>query len=353
MHGNRSGRNKEVSDRSTIFSLGPISLFLATVVIVFVAEATVMMLIYLLDLPQGFSTGIVDATLLSLLVAPSLYFTFLKPMRESCFKRDQSEESKRRLEEIEKMKSDFISVVTHELRTPVSTIMGYSEIALNNLKPDQHEEFLKVILNKSETLDRLIDDLEVVNRLEFVKDLQLKRTKNDLRETVSQVCDIHKHNNPDIPIVLNLPKAPQIMTYDEVRICQVLDNLLSNAVKYSSGHQDVIEVSIAENQDHIVISVKDNGVGMSKDEVRDIFNMFYRAETKKGVVGGLGLGMSIVKNIIKSHDGTIDVVSQRNAGTSVKVSLPKRIEQEGLEHNIKERKAEIMSMIQERSMALA
>lgn len=353
MRGNCTGHNKEFNDKPAVFSLGAISLFIATVVIIFVAEATVMMLLYFLDLPQGFSTGIVDATLLSILVAPSLYFTFLKPMRESYFKRDQSEEKKRHLEEIDKMKSDFISAVTHELRTPVSTIMGYSEIVLNNLKPDKNEEFINIIFKKSETLDRLIDDLEVVNQLEFVKNLQLKQTKNDLRETVSHVIDIHKHKTPEIPIILNLPKSPQILAYDEVRICQVLDNLLSNAVKYSSGHQDKIEVSISDNQDHIVITVKDNGVGMDKEEICNMFNMFYRAETKKDIVGGLGLGMSIVKNIVKSHDGMIDVVSQRNAGTVVSVALPKRVESEGPNFKMEEQKTEIVSQIQKRIMALA
>jgi signal transduction histidine kinase len=352
LHGNHS-EHQAVGNSNTIFNFGAVNLFISTVVIIFVAEATVMMLLYLLDLPPNFSTGIIDATLLSLFVAPTLYFTFLRPMRESFLKRDQSEESQKRLEEIDRIKSNFISVVTHELRTPVTAIMAYSEIIQSNVKPDQQEEFLDVILKKSEILDRLIDDLEVVNRLEFMEDLQLKQTKNDLIETVNQVCAVYSQKLPDISISLDLPEAPLPMTYDEVRISQVLDNLLSNAVKYSKELQDTIKVSITNNQDHIVISVKDKGVGMTKDEVRDIYNMFYRAEAMKDVVGGLGLGMAIVKNIIKNHNGSIDIISQKGVGTDVKVSLPKLAEPQAPEQNFNSNTSETTGLIHERRMALA
>jgi signal transduction histidine kinase len=353
VHGNHSEHHQTVGNSNTAFNLGAVNLLIFTVVIIFVAEATVMMLLYLLDLPPNFSTGIIDATLLSLIVAPALYFTFLKPMRESFLKRDQSEESRRRLEEIDRMKSDFISVVTHELRTPVTAIMGYSEIIQNNVKPDRQKEFIEIILKKSEILDRLIDDLEVVNRLEFVKDLQLKQTKNDLLETVNQVCADYSQKLTDISIFLNVPEAPLPMTYDEVRISQVLDNLLSNAVKYSKGFQDTIEVSITDNQDHVVISVKDKGIGMTKDEVRDIYNMFYRAETKRDVVSGLGLGMAIVKNIVKNHNGSIDIISKKGVGTDVKVSLPKLAESQAPEQNFNSKVSETTALIHERCMALA
>jgi len=325
MHGNHS-EHRTVGNSDTIFNLRAVNLLIFTVVIIFVAEATVMMLLYLLNLPPSFSTSIIDAALLSLFVAPTLYFTFLKPMRESFLKHSQSEEAQRRLEEIDRMKNDFISIAAHELRTPLATITGYSEMLLSDLRPDQQEAFQKVILKEAETLDRLIDDLDVVNQLEVEKNFQLKQTQNDLQETVNHVCAVYKQKFPEMPILLNLPEGPLPMTYDEVRISQVIDNLLSNAVKYSSGFQDLIEVSVTNDHDQASISVKDKGVGMTQEETRNIFNMFFRAETKKAVVGGLGLGMAIVKNIIDKHNGSIDIVSQKNVGTKVTVILPKLAE---------------------------
>lgn len=348
-----SERHQAASNSNTIFDVGATSLLVATIVIIFVAEALVMLILYSLNLPPNFSTGIIDATLLSLLVAPALYFTFLKPMRESFFRRNQSEEGQRRLEEIDRMKNDFISIAAHELRTPLATIMGYTEMLQEDLKPDQREAFQKIILKETETLDRLVDDLDVFNQLEVEKSLPLKHAKHDLKETVNHVCDVYRQKFPEMPIQLNLPEGPLPMTYDEIRISQVFDNLLSNAVKYSSGFHDLTEVSITNNQDHVSISVKDKGIGMTQEETQNIFNMFFRAETKKAVVGGLGLGMAIVKNIIDKHNGSIEIVSQMNVGTLVTVILPKLAEPQAPEQNLNSHTSEIMYPTHDRCLRVA
>jgi signal transduction histidine kinase len=346
-------KQQTANKSKAIFHDSATTLLAVTVVIIFVAEASVMLLLYFLNLPPNFSTGIIDASLLSLFVAPALYFTFLKPMRESFLKRSQSEEAQRRLEEVDRMKKDFLSIAAHELRTPLATIMGYSEILQKDLEPDHREDFQKIILKEAETLDRLIDDLEVVNQIEAEKNLPLKRTQNDLQATVNHVCDVYRQKFPQMPIQLNLPDTPLSMTYDEVRIGQMFDNLLSNAVKYSSGIQDLIEVSVANYKDQVSICVKDNGIGMTQVETHNIYNMFYRAETKKTAVGGLGLGMAIVKNIVQTHNGTIEVASQRNIGTVVTVILPKQAEQKSQEQNLNNDTSETTNLTQERRIALA
>jgi signal transduction histidine kinase len=329
-----SVRQEPDSGSKSINDIGATALLTTTIVTIFVAEAAVMLLLYFLDLPTNFFTGIIDAMLLSLFVAPTLYFTFLKPMRESFLKRSQSEEAQRRLEEIDRTKKDFISIATHELRTPLATIIGYSEMLQNDLKPDSREGFQKVILKEAENLDRLIDDLEAVNQIEVEEKLSLKKTQNILQETINHVCDVYRQKFPEIPLQLNLPDTPLSMTYDEVRISQVLDNLLSNAVKYSSGSHDLIEVSVTNQKDQASICVKDNGIGMTQEEIHNIYNMFYRAETKKTAVRGLGLGMAIVKNIVENHNGTIEVASQRNVGTVVTVILPKLAEPQAPEQDV-------------------
>jgi signal transduction histidine kinase len=87
----------------------------------------------------------------------------------------------------------------------------------------------------------------------------------------------------------------------------------------------VIDVSVVEEETQVLIHIRDEGIGMTSDEIRYIYNKFFRAQTDKSIVGGLGLGMAIVKNIVESHNGTIDIVSQRKVGTTVTVALPKPI----------------------------
>lgn len=348
MQKNRSERLHLAKNSNKISNFGPTSLLVTTVVIIFVAEALIMLLLYFLNIPPNFSTSIIDAVLLSLFVAPTLYLTFLKPMRESFLKRNQSEEAQRRLEEIDRMKNDFISIAAHELRTPLATIMGYSEMLQNDLQLDQRKAFQNIILKEAETLNRLIDDLEVVNQIEVEKSLPLVQTQSDLHETVRHVCAIYRQKFPEMPIQLSLPEGPLFMAYDQVRISQVFDNLLSNAVKYSSGFQDSIEVSVTNAQDQVSIYVKDNGIGMTHEETQNIFNMFFRAETRKALVGGLGLGMAIVKNIIDKHNGTIDIASQKNVGTTVTIILPKLSEPQVPEQNFYSNISETTDLVHER-----
>ncbi len=301
----------------------PVNLFVVSVVIIFIAEALVMLLIYFLDLPTNSLVGHVDATLLSLFVVPTLYFMLLKPMRETILKLDNSEKNQKQLEEIDQLKSDFISIAAHEVCTPITAIMGYTEILLDDVEPKQQKEYLEIILKKTQTLERIIDDLGIVNRLEAGESLQVEQDEHDLLKTVSHVCDVYQLRFPDIPFHIELPEGPLVLLFDEIRISQVLDNLLSNAVKYSNDIHDVIDVSVVEEQTQVLICIRDEGIGMTSDEIRYIYDKFFRAQTEKFIVGGLGLGMAIVKNIVDSHNGTIDIISQRKVGTTVTVALPK------------------------------
>lgn len=311
------------NNRIEIFKPSPFSLFAASVAVIFVAEALVMSLLYSLEIPEGFSTGILDACLLSLFVVPTLYYMLLKPMRKTIESLDKSEEIQRRLHEADKLKSDFISIAAHELCTPVSTIIGYTDIMLDNVQEETHKEYLEIIQKKTSSLERIIDDLQVVDNLESGENLKIHKSKDDIKKTIEHVANIYQTRLPDKPIRVETPANPVMMMFDETRISQVLDNLLSNAIKYDNTIHDVIDLSLVEHEDSVEIVVRDEGIGMTPDEVKQVFKKFFRAETEKSVVGGLGLGMAIVKNIVEGHDGTIDVISQRKVGTTVTVTLPK------------------------------
>jgi len=323
MQDNPPVRQQPVNHSETIFKPDPVGLFVAAVAIIFIAEALVMLLIYLLDLPSNFFVGFVDAVLLSLFVAPTLYFMLLRPMRNTITSLEQSEKIQKQLEEIDQLKSDFISIAAHEMCTPVTTIMGYTEILLDDVEPEKRNEYLEVILRKSHALERLLDDLVIVDRLETGESLQVIPREHDLLKTVDQVCKIYQSRFPELLLHLDLPEEPLILSYDEIRISQIIDNLLSNAIKYSDHIRDVIDVSVVSHESKVLIRVKDEGIGMTAGELDKIYTKFFRAQTEESVVGGLGLGMTIVKNIIEGHNGTVDIVSQRKVGTTVTVTLPK------------------------------
>jgi len=323
MQDDQPTRQATVNGSDIIFKPGPVRLFVASVIIIFVAEALVMFLLSFLDFPDAFSVGLIDAALLSLFVVPTLYFMLLKPMRETILRLDNSEKIQKQLEEIDQLKNDFISIASHEVCTPITAIMGYTEILLDDVESKQQKEYLEVILKKTQTLERIIGDLEVVNRLETGENMQVVKEEHDLLETVNHVCNVYQVRFPEKPIHLNLPEAPLVLSFDEIRISQVLDNLFSNAVKYSNDIHDVIDVTVSEEKTQVLIRIRDEGIGMSEEELKYIYNKFYRAQSDKSHVGGLGLGMAIVKNLIESHNGTIDVVSRRKVGTTVTVALPK------------------------------
>jgi signal transduction histidine kinase len=323
MQGNQSKLHRPDNGPRTISKPNPFGLFIASVAIIFVAETLVMLLLSFLDLPKDFSVAFVDAVLLSLLVVPALYLMLFKPMRETILKLDRSKEMQKRLEEIDQLKSDFISIAAHELCSPVTTIMGYTEMLLDHIDSEPQREYLNVIHRKALSIERIVNDLGIVDRLETGENLQIIPEENDLIETVNHVFNVYQMRFPDIPFHLDLPEQPLILLYDQIRIRQVLDNLLSNAVKYNGSIHDPIEVSVVDQESQVLILVRDEGIGMTKDELSQIYKKFFRAQTDKSVIGGLGLGMAIVKNIVESHNGTIDVVSQRKVGTTVTVALPK------------------------------
>jgi len=323
MLGNQSKLHQLDNNSHTIFKHTPFSLFVASTAIIFVAETFVMLLISFLGIPEGFSVGLIDAMLLSVFVVPTLYFMLLKPMQVTILKLEKSEEVQSRLEEIDRLKSDFISIASHELYTPVTAIAGYTEMLLDHIESEQHKEYLEIIRLKTQSIERIIDDLVIVDRLETGESLQVIPEENDLSTTVNHVFKVYQMRFPDIMLHLELPEEPLVLLYDEIRIRQVLDNLLSNAVKYTNETRDTIDVSVVDQESKALIIIKDEGAGMTEDELKQIYKKFFRAQAEMSIGGGLGLGMTIVKNIVESHKGTIDIVSQRGVGTTVTVALPK------------------------------
>ena len=231
------------------------------------------------------------------------------------------------LKQVDGMKNEFISIAAHELRTPLTSIIGYAECLLNpgiseNLDDRQKSEFMGEILAKGEALAGIIDDLLDISRMERGEPLRMTRAPCDLPLLVDKVVREFQMGAPRHHFETRMESvAPASLWLDQNRVVQVFENILSNAVKYSA-QGGRIEIVGLETDGYYLTRVSDEGIGMSPEQVSRIFDKFCRADTSATAIGGLGLGMNIVQQIVKTHGGSIDVQSAPGEGTQVTIALP-------------------------------
>jgi PAS domain S-box-containing protein len=228
---------------------------------------------------------------------------------------------------LDRLKSEFISTAAHELHTPLAVLMGYSELLLHpeefgEFSPEMQREFVGEIYEKCEALASLVDDLLDISRIESGREIPLMILPPDFRKTVEKVVNRFRMNYRSHSFRLKLHSGgPKEFLLDEKKMIQVLENLLSNAVKYSpQGGPVLIEGKVDGNSYRI--SVTDRGIGMTGEQLEKVFEKFYRADSSNTAVRGLGLGMSIAKNIVEAHGGQIWAESRPQEGTRVFFTLP-------------------------------
>ena len=217
------------------------------------------------------------------------------------------------------MKSEFLSTAAHELRTPMASILGFSEVLLTSkLNEDQRKEFLNIILTQSQHMSSILDELLDLARIEARQKKDFVFEPLHLPQTVNEV--VRGFNLPpgrSAPIV----KIPGVFfSADKGKAMQAILNVLSNAYKYSRPGGDVkITFVKSYNKDKKLlcgICIQDQGYGMTSEQMSRVFERFYRADAS-GKTPGTGLGMSIVKEIMVIHDGDVKVESVSGQGTSV------------------------------------
>ncbi|MEG0495189.1 MAG: ATP-binding protein [Eubacterium sp.] len=221
----------------------------------------------------------------------------------------------------------FISSVSHELRTPLTTIIGYTDMLTRRQvnDPEILNRSLSTINREGHRLLRLVDDLLNVNQFDKAE-FDFKKTNLDLHALLLDVVEQMQIKSGQNDIEINYKSdecLPEILgDYD--RLQQLFINILHNAIKYSDKG-DIIDVVSTLEQDNIVISIRDYGVGISDVEQERIFNAFYRVEedrARSNGEGGAGLGLYLVKQIVEKHNGTIRVDSHVGEGTNVIVTIP-------------------------------
>lgn len=231
------------------------------------------------------------------------------------------------MKQVENMRRDFVANVSHELRTPVAVIKGYAETLLDGTMagdPARAVRFVEIILNHSERLSTLINDILTLSTLE-AKDAALDIHPLDASGTINKARMLLEENAKKKQITLQCavaPELPKVMA-DQGRLEQVLVNLLENAIKYTPDQGTVtISAGLDEESGMMRISVADTGMGIPMKDIPRIFERFYRVdEARSREQGGTGLGLAIVKHIVQLHGGDISVVSEKGSGSVFSFTL--------------------------------
>lgn len=247
-------------------------------------------------------------------------------LKEKLQKRnDELEKALNKQQEVDVMKSYFLSITSHELRTPLTIIKGALNLLQtekDKLGPDRFNKYFLMAQKNTERLIWLLDDLLDLSRLEFGQ-LKLELDQVDMVRLVRESIEEFREEatNRLLTFKDELESNTPWVKGDQLRIKQIINNLISNALKFTPA-QGRISVYLNHNQQHVILKVRDTGIGIDQAEQEKIFAKFHQGNyTLTRETEGIGLGLAIVKDLVKLHDGKIMVESKKNEGTTFIVQL--------------------------------
>jgi len=230
-----------------------------------------------------------------------------------------------RLKKLEKIRVDFVANVTHEIRTPLTAIIGYLETinagAINNT--DDAKKFIDISLKQAQRLNRLVEDLLVISKVEL-GELNFRFEEISLRNVLDGVIPLleAKVKLKNVTIHNKIPENDMSIRADRDRLTQILVNVLDNAVKFTPENGSIY-IENEQKDNHTVLTITDTGIGIPKEEVQRLGERFYRVERSRSRdLGGTGLGLSIVKHLMIAHGGKMEIESQLGCGTKVSLFFP-------------------------------
>ena len=226
--------------------------------------------------------------------------------------------------ELDNMKSELISTVSHEIRTPLSSVLGFTELLIErDLPEEKRNQYLELIHRESNRLKNLINDFLDIQRIE-TGGQKLDLEEINLDSIVNEVVELYEiHDDHQFEVEFETEENRVIADYNKIK--QVVTNLVSNSVKYSNKGSKIL-ISINSNQERFKIEVKDQGIGIAKEEQKNLFERFYRSRSStKNQIEGTGLGLAICKKIVAAHGGEIGVESELNEGSIFYFTIPKQI----------------------------
>jgi signal transduction histidine kinase len=221
----------------------------------------------------------------------------------------------------------LVSSISHDLKTPITSIKGYVEGILDNVAntPEKKEFYLKTIYSKAENIDLMIDDLLLYSKLDL-NQIPFNFEKTDIalyfNYCIYEVEPELNKSNIEINLENDL-KESTFVKIDLERMKRVVMNIIDNSRKYMDKAQGKITIMLRETNLSVIIEIRDNGTGIDKKDIKSIFDRFYRADTARSETKGSGLGLAIAKQIVEGHKGRIWGISHGNEGTSILISLGK------------------------------
>ena len=225
-----------------------------------------------------------------------------------------------RLKKLEQIRTDFVANVTHEIRTPLTAIIGYLETikdgAINNI--EETKRFIDIILKQAERLNRLVEDLLTISNVEL-DEIKLNFENVSLNTAIANVISLveAKAKTKNLIIHNNVRENLAPIKADRDKLTQIFVNVLDNAVKFTPDGGNVF-IEADEAGAYIVVSVRDTGIGVPSDEIQRLGERFYRVDRSRSrELGGTGLGLSIVKHLMIAHGGKMEIESQLGKGTKV------------------------------------
>ena len=221
------------------------------------------------------------------------------------------------IENAEEDQKKFIANVSHDFRSPLTSIRGFLEAMLDGtIPPERHEHYIGIVLNETDRLTKLTNGLLTLNNL-GTRGMLLTRSDFDINETIRNVAASFEHACREKEISFRLVLSGRILyvNADKERIQQVLYNLIDNAIKFS-GSRSEIRIETTEKGNKVIVSVKDSGIGIPRDDQKMIWERFYKTDLSRGKdKKGTGLGLSIVREIIRAHEENINLVSTEGIGS--------------------------------------
>lgn len=236
----------------------------------------------------------------------------------------------KKLKELDRLKNDFVSMVSHELKTPLTAMKTSSEfLRESECNREIKEEMLDLIIRNIDRQARMVDDLLDISRIESGK---MKFTPEDVN--IKEIIEIALHNvakhakDKSINIMVNCPENVPVIRTDKDKLIRVFVNLLTNAIKFTPEEGEVT-IIVENHEDHLQTSIKDNGIGISKEKRDKIFDKFYQVDsTATRKAGGTGLGLAIIKGIIDGQGGNIYLESETGKGSTFTFRLPKELKED-------------------------
>ncbi|HAK46210.1 MAG TPA: hypothetical protein DCO79_09885 [Spirochaeta sp.] len=222
----------------------------------------------------------------------------------------------------EENRKELIASISHDLKTPITTIKGYVEGIKDGIadSPEKIEKYIDTVYAKSIMMDELIDSLFLFSKLDLNK-VQFNFQNVDLSMFLSDICDEMRFDYPELEISLDAGSGAEVKA-DRMHLHRVISNLIDNAVKYRSEKKPGVEIKLSRAESFAVIELRDNGKGIAADEFSHIFDHFYRADPARTTTEeGSGLGLAISKYIIEAHGGSIKAEGQPGLGTKITFTL--------------------------------